>query len=723
MASGIGRFGKRASRLIDFGLWAAAALLLLTAGVGALGTARLSDNEADIHRASEVISGLERLLALARDMETSQRGYILTGKPDYLQPYKAALPEIRKQFDALTTLVQDDAVQQQRLATLRMLLEKKQHELAATIELRKTEGFDAAQAIVSSDAGKIFMDRARVMVNEMEATVQQQLRTLRDRARATRDIAIGVGLASGLLTLAVCVSFGYVMRRLLLVEAAAAHDLFEQRELLHVTLASIGDGVIATDVGGRITFFNRVAEEMTALCADAVVGQPIEQVLTFRHAATQRVIDNPARVAVERRRTASLPPHTRFVGRSGGELPVDGNAAPTFDANGKLVGAVLVVRDVSERERAEERFRLAVEAAPTAMIMVGRDGRIVLVNSQAEKLFGYARGDMIGHGIDMLVPERFRAGHWAHRDAFFGNPDARPMGEGRDLFGLRRDGSEFPVEIGLNPITTSEGAFVLCSIADITARKRAELELRRRSEELARSNQDLEQFAYVASHDLQEPLRAVAGPLQLLQRRYQGQLDARADEFIGHAVDGATRMQSLIDDLLSYSRVGRLEDARRPVDCEHVLDEALRNLSAAIRESGAQVTHDPLPTVHGIEAQLVLLFQNLIGNAIKFRSKDRVARIHLEAHTRDDAWLLRVRDNGIGIDPQYFERIFLIFQRLHTRREYPGTGLGLALCKRIVEHHGGRIFVESEPGQGTTFSFTLSRPGADETRWPRDPRE
>ncbi|MBF3543052.1 PAS domain S-box protein, partial [Burkholderia pseudomallei] len=159
------------------------------------------------------------------------------------------------------------------------------------------------------------------------------------------------------------------------------------------------DGVIATDVGGRITFFNRVAEEMTALCADAVVGQPIEQVLTFRHAATQRVIDNPARVAVERRRTASLPPHTRFVGRSGGELPVDGNAAPTFDANGKLVGAVLVVRDVSERERAEERFRLAVEAAPTAMIMVGRDGRIVLVNSQAEKLFGYARGDMIGHGI------------------------------------------------------------------------------------------------------------------------------------------------------------------------------------------------------------------------------------------------------------------------------------------------------------------------------------
>lgn len=716
MASGIRRLGKTASRWIDFGLWTAAALLLLTAGVGALGTARLFDSEADVHRASEVISGLERLLSLARDMETGQRGYILTGKPDYLQPYEAALPEIRKEFDALAPLVQDDPVQQRRLAALRTLLKRKQDELAATIALRKSEGFDAAQAIVSSDAGKIFMDRARTMVNDMEATVQQQLRALRDRARATRDVAIAVGLASGLLTLVVCVSFGYVMRRLLLVESAASDDLFAQRELLHVTLASIGDGVIATDVDGRITFFNRVAEEMTALAADAVVGQPIEQVLTFRHALTQRVIDNPARVAVERKRIAALPVHTRFVGRGGGELPVDGNAAPTFDAKGKLVGAVLVVRDVSERERAEERFRLAVEAAPNAMIMVNREGKIVLVNSQAEKFFDYVRGDMIGQGIDMLVPERFRAGHATHRGAFFGKPDARPMGAGRDLFGLRRDGSEFPVEIGLNPITTSEGAFVLCSITDITARKRAEHELRRRSEELARSNQDLEQFAYVASHDLQEPLRAVAGPLQLLQRRYQGQLDARADEFIGHAVDGATRMQSLIDDLLSYSRVGRLEDARQPVDCERVLDEALRNLSAAIRESGVQITHDRLPIVHGIAAQLVLLFQNLIGNAIKFRSKDRIARIHLEADTRDDAWVFRVRDNGIGIDPQYFERIFLIFQRLHTRREYPGTGLGLALCKRIVEHHGGRIVVESEPGRGTTFSFALSRPGAEETR-------
>ncbi|KVK88282.1 sensor histidine kinase [Burkholderia sp. MSMB1498] len=715
MASGIRRLGEKASRWIDLGLWSAAVLLLLTAGIGALGTTNLFDSEADVHRANEVISGLERLLSLARDMETGQRGYIITGKPEYLQPYEAALPDIRKQFDFLAPLVQDEAVQRQRLAALHTLLDKKQDELASTIALRKTVGFDAARAVVSNDSGKIFMDQARALANDMEASVEQRLVALRERARTTRDVAIAVGLASGLLTLAVCLSFGYMMRRLLLVEASAADDLFEQRELLHVTLASIGDGVVATDVDGRVTFFNRAAEEMTALAGDAVVGRPIAEALTFRHASARRAIDNPARVAVERQRTATLPAHARLVGRNGGELPVDGNAAPTFDANGRLIGAVLVVRDVSERERAEERFRLAVEAAPNAMIMVGREGRIVLVNSQAERLFGYVRDDMIGQNVDMLVPERFRSGHAAHRSAFFGTPGARPMGAGRDLYGLRRDGAEFPVEIGLNPITTSEGTFVLSSIADITERKRSELELRRRSEELARSNQDLEQFAYVASHDLQEPLRAVAGPLQLLQRRYQGQLDARADEFIGHAVDGATRMQALIDDLLSYSRVGRLEDARQSVDCERALDEALRNLSAAVRDAGARISHDRLPVVHGIPAQVVLLFQNLLGNAIKFRRKDRTAHIHLASETRDDAWAFRISDNGIGIDPQYFERIFLIFQRLHTRREYPGTGLGLALCKRIVEHHGGRIWVESAPGQGTTFSFTLSRPAADET--------
>lgn len=230
--------------------------------------------------------------------------------------------------------------------------------------------------------------------------------------------------------------------------------------------------------------------------------------------------------------------------------------------------------------------------------------------------------------------------------------------------------------------------------------------LARQAAELARSNADLERFAYVASHDLQEPLRMVASYTTLLGRRYGGRLDADADEFIAYAVDGATRMQQLIDDLLAYSRVGTRGKDFVPTDCESVLDHALANLQFAIQESGAVVTREPLPTVTADAAQLTLVFQNLVGNAIKFRGAERPA-IHVSAAQRDGAWVFAVSDNGIGIDPAYADRIFVVFQRLHGPADYSGTGIGLAISKRIVERHGGRIWVESEPGKGATFRFTI----------------
>ena len=241
---------------------------------------------------------------------------------------------------------------------------------------------------------------------------------------------------------------------------------------------------------------------------------------------------------------------------------------------------------------------------------------------------------------------------------------------------------------------------------EVAEHKRTEETLRRIAAELIRSNADLEQFAYAASHDLQEPLRAVTGCVQLLQQRYTGQLDSRADELIRHTVDGATRMQALITDLLAYARVTTRSTPFVPVDCTTVLDQALANLRVAIAESGAVVTHDPLPTVPADATQLLQLLQNLISNAIKFR-REAPPAIHIGAERQASAWLLTVRDNGIGLEPQFAERIFGLFQRLHTRQEYPGTGIGLAMCKKIVERHGGRMWVASELGQGATFCFTL----------------
>jgi signal transduction histidine kinase len=249
---------------------------------------------------------------------------------------------------------------------------------------------------------------------------------------------------------------------------------------------------------------------------------------------------------------------------------------------------------------------------------------------------------------------------------------------------------------------------------EVQVRRQAEQDLIRRTKELSRSNAELEQFAYVASHDLQEPLRMVASYTQLLKRRYEGRLDADADDFIGYAVEGATRMQSLIEDLLEYSRISTRGKDPEPLDAEGALEDAVRNLRATIEETGAIVTHDPLPTVMVDPTQMTQLLQNLIGNAVKFRREDDTPRVDVSVQRDEDIWRFAVRDNGIGIDPQYFDRVFTVFQRLHARQEYDGSGIGLSICKRIVQRHGGRIWIESEPGTGSTFFFTLpGAPGKD----------
>jgi signal transduction histidine kinase len=265
-----------------------------------------------------------------------------------------------------------------------------------------------------------------------------------------------------------------------------------------------------------------------------------------------------------------------------------------------------------------------------------------------------------------------------------------------------------PVHDSAGQVVGTQGIFW-----NITAQRRAERrleelaqELQRSNAELARSNADLEQFAYAASHDLQEPLRMVASFTKLLKDRYHGRLDTDADEFISFAIDGATRMQALINDLLTYSRVNTRGWAPKEVDCRRVFDDAVANLKAAIVESGAVVSHGPLPTVRGDHSQLLMLLQNLIGNAIKFRS-DQPPRVYVDGRLSGKGWLFAIEDNGIGIDSQHAERVFVIFKRLHARGKYPGTGIGLALCKRIVERHGGRIWVEPRPQGGSVFYFTL----------------
>jgi light-regulated signal transduction histidine kinase (bacteriophytochrome) len=280
------------------------------------------------------------------------------------------------------------------------------------------------------------------------------------------------------------------------------------------------------------------------------------------------------------------------------------------------------------------------------------------------------------------------------------------------------DGTSRWLRSTARPLVEGAGAGpypVVVSFADVTAQHEsaaalvaAHTELERRAGELERSNADLEHFAYVASHDLSEPLRMVTSYLQLLRRRYHGQLDPDADAFIDYAVGGAGRMRDLIDDLLTYSRVGRAPNEAAPVDLRAVVDETLQSLRTAVAEAGAEVVVGPLPTLAGDRRELTQLLQNLIANALKFRSPERSPKVAVSAERGTDGWTVRVADNGIGVGPSHADRIFKMFQRLHTREEYPGTGIGLAVCSRIVERHGGRIWVEPTPGGGATFCFTLA---------------
>jgi len=407
----------------------------------------------------------------------------------------------------------------------------------------------------------------------------------------------------------------------------------------------------------------------------------------------------------------------------------DGSAQPYFFTGHRILvdGRACCIGmgvDVSERKRAEEALQRTrssqlladlLESAPDAMVVSDRSGAIIFVNSQTERLFAFPRAHLLGQPIGLLLPDALRE---RPRDG------ATPPSTSLEAEGIRSDGTSVPVEIKLRLLETADGPLLTSAIRDITDRRRAEAEIRHlnadlerrvveRTHELARSNADLEQFAYVASHDLQEPLRAVASYTQLLSRRYRDRLDGDALRFLDRSGAAVTRMQALIRDLLAYARVGTRGGDMHPTDCETVLADVLDDLQAGIAESAAAVTHDPLPVLPGDASQLRQLFQNLIANAIKFRTAEPPA-VHVGATRAAGLWRFTVRDNGIGIEPEYAERVFVIFQRLHSWRDYPGTGVGLAICKKIVERHGGRIWIEAAPGRGAVVCFELPAEGAEQ---------
>jgi PAS domain S-box-containing protein len=811
------------------------AILTLLA-VGAIsyhGMAVSAESGRWVRHSHEVLENLQELLSATNGIDSSYRGFVLTGNETYIESYGASILSAKQAEAKVRDLTFDNPEQQRRAAVLENRVNQKIQFAGRVISLRRTMGLQVAAAATGSETDQQIMEEIRAAVHEMQEE-ELRLLVLRDADAKRRVGQTNTVLVLGtILGLVVAVGAGWSVhrdsaRRSLAEEALRdseekyrmlvdgvqdyailmlgsrgeilswnpgaermtgctfeeiAGDNFSRfyppeeikrgkpQEILNIAAAkgryqgqgtrirkdgsrfqvhtaftalhdSAGklrgfsvishdlsestasgvkyrglleaapDAMLVVNQNGDVVLLNLQAEKQFGYRRDELVGQKVKNIIPKGFA--ERLIADGLRSA-EDARAQRIGTGIELTGRrkDGTEFPIEIMLSPSESAEGILVTAA--IRDISVRKAAEEhlaqmegRYRGLLEAAPDAMVVVNQLGEIVLLNLQAEKQFGYRRDELVGQKVKNIIPEGFAERLVA--DALRSAEDAlaQQIGTGIELTGRRKDGTEFPIEIMLSPLESAEGILVTAAIRDITTRKKAEAHLVQKVDELNRSNEELGQFAYIASHDLQEPLRMVASYTQLLSRRYKGRLDSDADEFISFAVDGANRMQRLIQDLLAYSRVGTKGRDLLGTSSEEALEQALINLRAAIEESGALVTHDSLPTVMADESQLVQLFQNLIGNAIKYQSPG-IPRVHVSAvRNGGNKWIFSVRDNGVGIDSQYFEKIFGMFQRLHKREEFDGTGIGLAICKKIVERHGGNISVESEPNHGSTFHFALA---------------
>jgi PAS domain S-box-containing protein len=498
-----------------------------------------------------------------------------------------------------------------------------------------------------------------------------------------------------------------------MASTAAMPGLGASHERLMGIIGSATDAIITVDDQQKITLFNAAAERMFRCLASQAIGQPLDRFIPKRF---RDVHSDHIRVFSETGETTRAMGSQRSLAAlraDGEEFPVEATISQITVAGQKLFTAI--VRDVTERRRSEEalresegRLRAIVDTAVDCIITIDERGRITSFNPAATRLFGYAPEEVWDRNINLLMPAPYHEEHDGYLKNYVTTGLKKIIGIGREVTGRRKDGTLFPMDLAVSETRLGNRRIFTGIVRDISERKRAEASLTRQAEELARSNVELERFAYVASHDLQEPMRTVRSFAQLLQRRCADKLTGEGEEYLRFITDGVQRMQTLINDLLAYSRVNSQGAAFAPADSDQILGRVLENLQASIEQQHARVTADVLPAVIADATQLGQVFQNLLINAIKFHDS-RPPQIHISAKEAPAEWLFSVRDNGIGIASEYFERIFIIFQRLHTIEEYGGTGIGLAICKKIVERHGGRIWVESKVGEGSTFHFTIQK--------------
>lgn len=486
-----------------------------------------------------------------------------------------------------------------------------------------------------------------------------------------------------------------------------------------------GDVVYSSDYNGYFTYINPMSEKLTGYPEKELIGKHFSEIIDPEWkdkvaSFYKEQFDNKIRETL-----FAFP----IITKSGEKKWVEQTVIQQREG-GRVIGHQAIVRDITERKRIEEEIKRKSEelersnknlkdseqqiqaifdSAPDAVIVINHESTVIKWNHKAEKLFDWNESEVLGKPLyNFIIPDRYRERHKNGMKHYLASGEGPLLNKDIEIEAINKKGIEFSISLTISPVGIKDKILFIGFIRDITQRKQIEGEIKQKSEELIRSNQELEQFAYVASHDLQEPLRTISNFVGMLEKTQHGKIDNDANNYLNFIISATSRMQNLIKDLLDYSRVGK-SITFSIVDCNSILKDVLAGMDASIKESNAIITSDILPKVKGNDIQLKQLFQNLISNSIKFRKKDSVPEIKITVEEKPTEYFFAVKDNGIGIDEKHINKLFVLFQRLHPETEYPGTGIGLATSKKIVLLHGGKIWVESKLGEGSVFYFTLPK--------------
>jgi len=478
----------------------------------------------------------------------------------------------------------------------------------------------------------------------------------------------------------------------------------EQAALLDITY----DAIFVRNMENQIVYWNLGAERLYGWRQDEARGK-------VTHTLLQTIFPAPlAQIDSQLLKTGSWEGELIHKRSDGSDVTVSSRWVLRRDPMGKPNAILESNRDITQRKREENKFRNLLESAPDSIVIVNRSGRIELVNAQTEKLFGYSREEIVGQLVEMLIPSRFHSRHAGNREAYSQSPQPRPMGVGLDLCGLRKDGTEFPVEVSLSPLETSEGTLISSAIRDVSERRRNEEQIQRLNSELQRRlaqlgivNEELESFSYSVSHDLRAPLRHIDGFARILKDEHAANLSEEGKRYLERVLGAANHMGHLVDDLLNLARIGRKEMVREKVQLKDVVRRAIAEMAPETQGREIEWRIGPLPEIECDPGLARQALSNLLSNAAKFTRTRNPAVIEIGSRQMNGRKAIYVRDNGVGFDPKYADKLFGVFQRLHRQDEFEGTGVGLATVRRIIRRHGGEVWAESKPGCGTTFTFTF----------------